>query len=424
MRPLEIAVAGAGVAGLASAALLARAGCRVTIFDQMQRPAPVGSGLILQPVGLHVLEALGLRARIEALGAKIVRLFGRAQPHGRVVLDVRYAALGEAMHGVAVHRAALFDALYDAAEALGARVELGAAIESAESTEAGVRLCFDGGAVSARFDLVIDALGARSPLSRRGAYLPFGALWTNVPAPEIALPDALEQRYWRASKMAGLLPIGRAAPGTPSQYAYFWSLRRDQLDAWRAAPIDAWKAEALALWPQTETALQSITAHDAFVFASYAHRTLNSPLSGRVVHVGDSWHCTSPQLGQGANMALLDAYALAAALTAQDDLDTALREYARLRLWHIRLYQAASFLFTPAYQSDSALLPWVRDAIVGPISRMPPGPALLAGLVAGVIGAPLRAIERLGSYRAQEVSCAAQLSSRPSGRRLENFSAR
>ena len=75
-----------------------------------------------------------------------------------------------------------------------------------------------------------------------------------------------------------------------------------------------------------------------------------------------------------------------------DDLDIALGEYERLRLWHIRLYQAVSWLFTPAYQSDSAAIAWLRDAIVSPLSRLPPGPRVLAGLVAGAWGAPLDAM--------------------------------
>ena len=147
-----------------------------------------------------------------------------------------------------------------------------------------------------------------------------------------------------------------------------------------------------ALWPETEPLLAQITRHDDLIFAAYSHRTLADPVSRHVVHVGDSWHCASPQLGQGANMALLDALALARALEAQSNLDAALGEYARLRLWHIRLYQLASWLFTPAYQSDSAALAWLRDRIMSPLSRIPPAPAVLAALVAGQVGSPLRAM--------------------------------
>ncbi|MGE0741912.1 MAG: FAD-dependent oxidoreductase [Hyphomonadaceae bacterium] len=392
MKPLDIAIAGCGVAGLACAKLLRQRGARVVVFDKLETPRPLGSGLILQPVGLHVLDALGVGPRIRELGAPITRLFGKSGRH--VVLDVRYDALGRtAPHGVAVHRGALFQVLYDAARAAGAEIEAGRDIVSAHAG----RLHFSDGAESARFDLVIDALGMRSPLSRPPSQnLPFGALWASLDWADGFDPNALEQRYERARKMVGVLPIGRMPGSAQHQAAFFWSLRHQDRAAWRARDLDDWKVDVRTLWPQTAPLLDQIARHDDLVFAAYAHRTLADPVSRDVVHVGDSWHCTSPQLGQGANMALLDAFALAHALDAQSDLATALGEYARLRLWHIRLYQAASFLFTPAYQSDSAAIAWARDWIMSPLSRLWPAPAVLAALVAGAWGAPLRALGRLG----------------------------
>jgi salicylate hydroxylase len=388
MKQRAIAIAGCGVAGLACATLLRARGARVVIYDKLETPKPIGSGLILQPVGLHVLDEIGVGARMRALGAPIKRLFGKSGRH--VVLDVRYDALGaHAPHGIGVHRGALFQVLYEAALEAGAEIVSGREVVSVSDG----RLAFADGAQSPRFDLVIDALGARSPLSRLPeAPLPYGALWASLDwAPEFD-QHALEQRYEAARKMVGVLPIGRMPDGEQQQAAFFWSLKHVDRAAWAAGDLDAWKREVLALWPQTAPLLNQITRHDDLVFAAYAHRTLREPLSRACVHLGDSWHCTSPQLGQGANMALLDAYALVAALERQDDLATALGEYARMRLWHIRLYQLASWAFTPAYQSDDRFIAWLRDMIVSPLARVPPAPAILAALVAGQVGAPLHAI--------------------------------
>ena len=84
-------------------------------------------------------------------------------------------------------------------------------------------------------------------------------------------------------------------------------------------------------------------------------------------------------------MGLLDARALADALTAHPDLDDALADYARVRRWHLRLYQALSLGFTPFYQADGKLLPWVRDHILGKVARLPFAPRLLAATVAGLL---------------------------------------
>jgi salicylate hydroxylase len=109
-----------------------------------------------------------------------------------------------------------------------------------------------------------------------------------------------------------------------------------------------------------------------------------------LIHIGDAWRSTSPQLGQGANMALLDAYWLASSLRGNPNVKAALRQTVQNRRRHVLLYQAMSWMFTPFYQSDSRVLTFFRDRIAGPIARKAPFPRLLAMIVSGGIGAPLR----------------------------------
>jgi 2-polyprenyl-6-methoxyphenol hydroxylase-like FAD-dependent oxidoreductase len=109
----------------------------------------------------------------------------------------------------------------------------------------------------------------------------------------------------------------------------------------------------------------------------------------RLIHLGDAWHSASPQLGQGANMALLDAWSLAAALARYDAIAPALAEAVVMRRHHVRLYQWLTRLFTPVYQSDSRVLPFVRDRVVGPLSKLWPATAIQAAMVSGLIGNPL-----------------------------------
>lgn len=392
MEPLDIAVAGCGPAGLAAALLLARDGHRVRLFERFDAPRPLGSGLMIQPTGQAVLRALGLDAPLAARSARIDRLFGAA--NGRTVLDVRYAALGRAdAHGLGTHRAALFDVLHDAVSAAAIPLETGRAVDASEFESSKRRLRFADGSRSDPFDLIVDALGTRSTLAPpAGRALAYGALWASLdwPASGPFDPAALEQRYRRASVMAGVLPLGPALTGRPPQAAFFWSLRADRLAQWQERGLDRWKAEVEELWPATAPLLAQITTPDGLTFARYAHRTLAAPAEPALAHIGDAWHSASPQLGQGANMALLDAYALATALRGTDDLDTALAHWLRLRRGHVRLYQAMSALFTPVYQSDGRLLPFARDRLVGPVARHWPAKRIMAGMVSGLTGDPLR----------------------------------
>jgi len=391
MRGLDIGVAGCGIGGLAAALLLARDGHEVRLYERFESPRPVGSGLIIQPTGLAVLDRLGLAAALAAAAAPVDRLVGKAEPSGRIVLDVRYEWLrrpGACGHGV--HRSALFDILHRAVIAEGIPIDTARTV----TTVADRRLVFADGTRSARHDLIVDALGSTSPLAGEPARpLAYGALWASLDWVEGFDEAALEQRYRRASVMTGVLPVGHAAGGGRRHAAFFWSLRGDRLACWRELGLEPWKAEVRALWPATAPLLDQIESLDRLTFARYAHRTLREPAGPGLIHIGDSWHSTSPQLGQGANMALLDSWALARALREDSDLDSALRRAVALRRRHVRLYQALSRLFTPAYQSDGRLLPWVRDRLVPPFGRLWPATRIQAEMVAGTFGSPL---ERLG----------------------------
>ncbi|WP_082669891.1 FAD-dependent oxidoreductase [Sphingomonas sanguinis] len=395
MQRLHIAIAGCGPAGLATALLLHRDGHHVTLFERFDAPRPVGSGLMIQPTGFAVLRELGVADALLDHGARVDRLHGEAGNSGRIVLDVRYAALGKhAGFGVGVHRATLFTLLHRAVAAEGIAVETGCAVTGSELSAGDRRyLLLEGDRRIGPFDLIVDALGTRTPLAPPcGKALSYGALWGTLDWPINAGfdPGTLEQRYWRASKMVGVLPIGRFPGETRQQAALFWSLRADRLAEWRTAGLEHWKAEVSALWPATRALLDQIGSAEQLTFAHYAHRTLSTPAETGMIHIGDAWHSASPQLGQGANMALLDAYALAMALRGSTDVAAALGKAVAMRRRHVHLYQALTALFTPVYQSDSRMIPFIRDRIVGPLSKLWPAPRIQAATVSGLIGNPLK----------------------------------
>jgi 2-polyprenyl-6-methoxyphenol hydroxylase-like FAD-dependent oxidoreductase len=391
VKPLDIAIAGCGLAGLAAALALGRLGHKVQLFDQFDEPRPVGSGLMMQPAGLAALDWLGFGDGLRELGAPIDRLFGREAHSGRIVLDVRYRALGEDKRGLAVHRSAFFNVLYHGVKAARVAIETEVKVQAIDRTADRRPVLIAGNDRRyGPFDLIIDALGSRSPLLGEAAApanrcsLAYGALWTTLPWRDGVFDvRALEQRYARASVMIGVLPVGKRFAGDSPQTTFFWSLKTRDYSRWRAQGLESWCDEVLRLWPATEPLIAQINDPDQMVLAAYGHHTLPLPFGDRIAFVGDSAHSTSPQLGQGANMAMLDVKALALALERSAILEEALAAYARVRRLHVRLYQLMSAVFTPFYQSDSHILPVLRDWLVAPMSRVPPVARGLARIVSG-----------------------------------------
>ena len=399
IKPLRIAIVGAGPAGLAAALYLHRSEHQVTVFERFAEAAPVGSGLILQPTGLTVLEDLGLFDAIAQLGSRIDRLYGADARSNRPVLDVRYSAIRGGRHGIAVHRAALFHVLFEAVQAERIAVETGLDVDALETRGDLAWLVSATQAKAGPFDLVVDASGSRSRLKTFALQpsepkpLVYGAFWASLQADPAALTSkALVQRYHRATTMIGVLPIGKAHPDSAAMSAFFWSTKPDEVETLKRAGINRWKDQVAGLWSDCESYLHQINDFDDMTLARYGHHTLAMPVGRSLAVIGDAAHSTSPQLGQGANMALLDARALVHALNTSPDLATALPRYAASRRLHVRTFQALSGAFTPFYQSDARLLPFLRDRVMATVAKIPPAPQILASMVAGTLIDPFAPI--------------------------------
>ena len=207
---MHIAIVGYGTAGQAVAALLARDGHRVEVFERAADPGPAGAGLLLQPTGLQVLWHLGLLSSALAHGAPIRRLYGET-PGGRAVTDMRYADLDSRLFGLRMRRGALFSMLADALP-YDAQLHRGTRVVQVDHARA---LVHDKhGRRHGPFDLVIAADGSTSTLRRDvqapqlDRVYPWGALWCLVPLGDWAWKEELRQRYVAARRMIGLLPVG------------------------------------------------------------------------------------------------------------------------------------------------------------------------------------------------------------------------
>lgn len=367
----------------------------MTLFERFESPQPLGSGIILQPTGLAVMDALGCRQEILKRGHRIHTMMGRSMPRDKLVLNVEYGALGQGMFGLAVHRAALFEVLYERASELGIPVHTGTEIVSLQHSKSHISPVDDRQNVCGNFDVCVDASGARSPLHGYAVKPPtrrplkYGAIWGSLEWPDgVFDAHVLSQRYVAAHTMIGVLPIGRHASVSTDQVAFFWSLPSARYEQWKQRGLQHWKDEVRSIWPETEVLLEQIESEDQMTLARYAHHTLAKPFGQRLAFIGDAAHATSPQLGQGANMGLLDAWSLSHAFTHRN-VEAALTEYARLRRLHVRLFQTASLSLTPFYQSDSRLLAELRDLLFDPMSRLPLVKRVVAGLVTGLLADPL-----------------------------------
>lgn len=367
-RRYDIAVVGFGVAGAAVSFLLARAGHAVTLLERAPEVGPVGAGILLQPSGQEVLRRLGILDEV-ARNAEAIDELHAVTHRGRDLIRLRYRDIGRRCQGLGVHRGALFAALHGAIRSEPVRVLLGREIRGRRVASGKVCLVAEAGCEEGPFDWVIAADGSRSAL-RDGSGLvrwrheyPYGALWAMGPC--TAVRGKLHQVVRGTQSLAGLLPMGN------NRCSLFWGLHRDDKELLWSTGFPAWKNQVVQLCPQAEELLGHLSSFDAIRFTSYQHVVMRRWYDRHTIFIGDAAHAMSPHLGQGVNLALLDAWFFVQALENSGDFHEACRQYSRRRARHLRYYAAVTFLLSPFFQSSGLLKGWGRDVALPLMVRVP-----------------------------------------------------
>lgn len=366
-------VVGAGFAGATLGLQLARAGHRVTVYEEVLRPEPVGAGILLQPSGQYVLQELGLWAPVVARGTRVDRLHCQSVS-GRPIFDLPYATSAQGRFGLGLHRGVLFETLFSALEPAGAQVRLGTKIVAVEDR---ARLRDAKGGLHGPHDLIVVADGARSDVRAQlfpeatDKIYPWGALWFVGEDPDGVFTRTLHQVVQGTRKMAGFLPTGRAVGGGPPLTSMFWSLPVAGVSAWRQAGLGPWKDEILRFEPRAEILLNQIQDPEQVLFAAYRDVRVPRWFRDQVVLIGDAAHAMSPQLGQGSNLALMDALSLSQALAESETVPEALALHQRQRAGHVRFYEFANRLCTPYFQSHGRVAGWLRDLLFPIATALP-----------------------------------------------------
>jgi 2-polyprenyl-6-methoxyphenol hydroxylase-like FAD-dependent oxidoreductase len=403
-KTLEIGIVGLGTAGLASGIFLSRLGHTVKIYEKTSKDQlnqTVGAGIGIQPIGLTVLKKLGVLNNVLNHGSKISHLQSLTR-EGKTVLDLKYQDFRPELFGVGLHRDSLFQALYNKClkeDHITIIPSTNITTISKNNHGSGSYICYDTDSSKEKqekqegpFDMVIVADGRnsiRANMKHVKSYeskYQFGCLWSILPDVNelFSKKDSnggakLFQRLDSSNIMLGLLPTGR----TPSMskddstlISLFWSIDMNTIDQVKKNGLESWKETVLTLEPRTKGLLSSITHFDQLIPAGYSDTFMPKLYDDftNTAFIGDSAHATSPQLGQGANLALVDAWVLSKAIDEQNgNVLKALHQYDQERKWRLRFYQLNSRLLTPVFQSNSKMIGALRDLTMGPIlCRFPP----------------------------------------------------
>ena len=343
----DIAIAGAGIGGLAAALVLAQHGLQVAVFDQAERLAETGAGIQLSPNAAAALIELGVSERLRPMVVAPRALRVRAAGSAREIVQLPLGEMALARYGSpywVVRRSDLQKALLDGLAATPRiRLTLGARVESfaiaSSQVQARITRCTGRGAGAAceasaligadgLWSAVRDALGDRAAprFARRVAWramVPASRLDASLREPEVTLwlgPGTHLVHYPVAAGQ--VVNIVAVAAGSWESGAWSTAAARDEVLA-RFAP-DQWGRQPRELLASAE-AWQKWALYDRPPATRWGE--------GPVTLLGDAAHPMLPFLAQGAAMAIEDALVLGRELArSPDDPARAFRAYETTRL--------------------------------------------------------------------------------------------
>ena len=336
-RPLTVAIVGAGMGGLATAAALRRVGIAVQVYEQAQQFARLGAGIQVGCNAMKVLRALGLEPRMRQQSFYPRSWNNRDWKTGEVKFDMIFGESAEQKFGapyLLAHRGDLHAALASAVPA--ECINLGHKLVGLDETGDGVKLAFANGA-TATADAVVGADGVHSVVRD----ILFGATSVNFTG-RIA---------YRTTYPASLLGGEKIDDCTKwwgeDRHIVIYYVKPDRSEVYLVTSqpepefrIESWSAkgdvrELRKAFAGFSSEVQRVLAAcpEVHKWAIVDRDSLERWAQGNVTLLGDACHPMTPYMAQGAAMAIEDAAVLSRCLdgVAREEVADAFRRFEATR---------------------------------------------------------------------------------------------
>lgn len=367
MRECEILVIGGGIGGLTAAIAVRKLGFRAAVFEQAPRFQNLGGGLVLHSNGQRVLAALGLLIAMEPrLHATQVINIERAGASTLSTFDYRSLAVPYNRCAILL-RHELLAFLLTAAERLGIPVYYGWRADGLKTTASETEVSFSNGRTAAG-PVVIGADGVHSEMRRHAGLRAATGRPGEAHLRGISisgLHDTEIHELWSANgRRFGYAPLPRGK-------VYFYCSPLGRWPFRDPREFDQWKGSWFEFGPNVRDLVGNVPDWSAVNYSEVTEIETRRWSEPPVFLVGDAAHGMTPDLGQGANSAMVDALVLARLLRKENSLNTIAQEYHRLRFEFTTKVQRASRRVGWLAKQHSPVMRFLTDRALRSVATLP-----------------------------------------------------
>lgn len=360
----KINILGGGIGGLTLAVALQRAGFNVTVFEQASDIKPLGAGLVLAANAVKALHEIGIDKEVLAAGCIIRNL--RIKDHRGRILNETDAHKINLQFGFAnnfaVHRADLHQVLTGLLKP--GTLQLSKKCIDINSHADGVEIKFSDG-FSSRADVLIACDGIHSVARKKllphskPRYAGYTCWRAIVNDPPSSLDITETSETWGPSGRFGIVPLS-------NNRVYWFACINARFNdpAMRSVRL----ADLLNYFGGFHSPVPELlmrTRDEDLIWNDIIDlKPIRRFAYGRIALMGDAAHATTPNMGQGACMAIEDAVVLAKCLAKIDSIELALIDYEVKRISRTTHIVNESWRIGKVAQWSNPFLVKLRNALI------------------------------------------------------------
>jgi len=360
----SISIIGGGIGGLTLAVALQRKGFSVTVYEHAPQIKPLGAGLALAANAVKALAEIGISNEVIGAG-KVIRKMAIKDPQGRVLNETDSEKISRqfgVINNFTIHRADLHQVLLSFLQE--GTVQLGKACINFHQTETGVTINFSDGS-STTTDCVVACDGIHSVF--RTKFLPESkpryagyTCWRGVIDD---LPDGFDpeetSETWGPGCRFGIAPISN------NRVYWFACINAKENDEMMRSFT---KRDLLTYFGDFHFPVPEIlkqTKEAQLIWSDIIDlKPIDQFAFGNIVLMGDAAHATTPNMGQGACMAIEDAATLSNCLVKYPTIYEAFKHFEQKRIKRTTKIVNGSWSLGKVAQLQNPFLGKLRNAAI------------------------------------------------------------
>jgi len=364
MKKNKFTVLGAGIGGLSVAIAMQHKGFEVAVYENASQIKPLGAGLGMAANAIKAFYEIGIGDKIVQAG-KILKSLAVKTSTGRILSNADSEKISQKL-GVAdnfsIHRADLHDVLLR--ELLPGTLYLNKRCVDVHQDHEGVTISFQDG-TSVHTDYVIACDGIHSVVRKKllpeatlryAGYTCWRAVIEHVP---VGFDFNTTTETWGRKGRFGIAPLSK------NRVYWFACINAPQNDPYKKAFQVKELLNYFGKFHEPIPQLLKLTRDDQLIQGDIVDiEPLTKFAFGKIVLMGDAAHATTPNMGQGACMAVEDAAVLANTLVAESDTEEAFKIFERKRIGRTTRIVNISWTIGKMAQEQNPFLAGVRNVAI------------------------------------------------------------